>query len=167
MVGPSSLALPMNVVAIDPGGVETGIVVVQGRKLIAHKTVVGKLLDPHYPGKVIAAVELAREALPGIAIAMEDTTAPSAYIDGKLKPVNLDGLRALERVVGAVLGRFSGVLLVEPASHGQGPLSAYPEPLRPARGAGKGQDGLRHVRAAWDVAKAAPMVAKIQAAISP
>lgn len=149
----------MRVIGVDPGGVSTGIVVRDGRILVAHTTVKGMLLSPHYPGLVISAIELAMEL--GTFIALEDTTHPGWHHKGKPKPINLDGLRATERVVGAILGRFSGVILVPPASHGQGPLEAYPEELRPSTGQGRGFDGYRHERSAHDVAVAAVMLVKL------
>jgi hypothetical protein len=150
----------VKILGIDPGGTASGLVVRDRRTLIAHTTIFGDLLDPHYPGMVVARIELACE---GCVIAMEDTSSPQWYSDGKAKPINLDGLRATERVAGAVLGRFSGVILVPPGGNGQGPLEAYPEELRPTRGHGKGHDRLRHERSAWSVAGAAVMLVKVRA----
>lgn len=152
----------MRIIGIDPGGVESGIVVRDGRQLIAHTTVFGELLDPHYPGLVVARIELA--VGPGAVIAVEDTSSPKWFIDGKRKPINVDGLRATERVLGAILGRFSSVVVVPPAGHGKGPMIAYPVALQATSGQGKGYDAKRHERAAFDVAGAAEMLVKVRLA---
>jgi hypothetical protein len=61
-------------------------------------------------------------------------------------------------VFGAVLGRDYGVpvVVVPPDGNGSRPMPSYPASLRPARGAAKGHDSLRHERSAYDVATLGP-----------
>lgn len=95
---------------------------------------------------------------PGDLVAIEDTVAPSPHMG----LTNVSGLMTTERLLGALLWAFPDAVLVPPAGNGSGPLSAYPEALRPTRGKGAGRDLLRHCRSAWDVAGSAPYVARIR-----
>lgn len=147
------------ILGVDPGGASTGLVVRRGSELLWHATVAGGWRQ-------------VLEALVGIppgnvfdVIAIEDVVAPGGFAGGRRAPINLSGLIGTAVVAGAVAGwgyTDSGlrIIWVPPAHNGQGDLSMYPEELRPARGRGRGQDGLRHVRSAWDVAGTASVEAR-------
>jgi hypothetical protein len=76
---------------------------------------------------------------------------------------NVRGLLDTAIVVGVLLGRHP-LILVPPGKHGKGLLLAYPRPLQPENGRGRGYDRMRHCRSAWDVAGAAMTMRKWEAA---
>lgn len=148
------------ILGVDPGGASSGLVVRRGSELLWHATVDGGWRQ-------------VLEALAGMppvvgffdVLAIEEVVAPRGFADGKQKPINLPGLLGTAVVAGAVAGwgyTDSGlrIIWVPPAHNGQGALDSYPDELRPTRGQGRGQDGLRHVRSAWDVAGTASIEAR-------
>lgn len=144
------------VLGIDPGGKWTGIVLRDGPRLA--NLVGGALVtrEPEWP--IDRWVRVVCEAVERVADWRPQ--APLVCIEGLNDPTPHLGLAAVRGLIdtahvrGALLARWAAAVDVPPGKHGSGPLAAYPEALRPQRGKGRGQDRLRHVRAAWDVAGA-------------
>lgn len=162
----------MIVVGVDPGGADTGIVIRRGDLLVWRATthrrdqplkaylaaVVRDLAD-----SIVGAREFVSDA-GGWLLAVEDVVEPKPQI----RITNVRGLLDTAIVLGAVLDSVLVLtvacglgatideempsVIVRPGRHGQGPLAAYPEELRPTRGRGMGKDKLRHMRSAWDIA---------------
>lgn len=146
------------ILGVDPGGAATGLVVRRGSELLWNATVAGGSM---------AVLETLAGIPPAVClfdvVAIEDVVAPGGFAGGRRAPINLAGLIGTSVVAGAVAGwAFTETSLrivwVPPAHNGQGALDAYPEQLRPTRGQGKGEDGLRHCRSAFDVAGTAALM---------
>lgn len=146
----------MIVLGVDPGGT-TGLVMRNGDELLWHATAHGW----EDALKCLQAAPLWPEAQ---RVAIEEVVAPRGFANGQRAPINPGSLIPTAMAAGACAAWAwvgpVGVVWVPPGHNGQGALSAYPEPLRPTRGQGKGSDSLRHCRSAWDVAGTAAMMVK-------
>ena len=164
------------IVGVDPGGRVTGIVARHRDRLIAHDVIArdGRvnartIADAGYAWRVLSGVEdayhqaskLARQIAFNpvglrLCVAVEGLTPPTPH-RGMTNPA---GTLAAAVVLGAVLGRWPGAVVVPPGGHGAGPLAAYPAELAgPGEKAGTGV--LRHARSAWDVAGAAVTLLRV------
>jgi hypothetical protein len=169
---------PREVVGVDPGERETGVVTRDGHSAVAVAVVTGAKVERSGPKSLvvdhgyIAAVlaEIGEQISGSISrhgtmplLAVESLTAP---LGGKLAHVTIRPLLGASAVLGAVLGRFVhafphiSAVLVPPGGHGSLPLGAYPENLRGDReGSGSllavGTGRLRHARSAFDIAASA------------
>lgn len=166
------------VLACDPGGAESGIVVRAGSRLLEHALV---RLENHdswcaYVNDVVATViELDHEWAAEM-VACEDVVPPNPHVgrrrnarDGEgLNLTNVQGILRTARVIGALEHAIPDVVLVRPGGHGKVPedlprgrhldawmRNEYPAELLPDKDGAAYTDRLRHCRAAWDLAKAA------------
>ncbi len=146
-------------IGIDPGKDETGIVLVDGKELLAGCTISRKGIpqpDADYLSDIAIAVReyLAREPGDPPQIAVEAINPPSPHM-GLTNP---SGAIGTAKVLGAVLGLWGNAFVVDPGGNGSAPCHAYPPEIRSKRCQGlercacKGTDGNRHVRSAYDVA---------------
>ena len=142
------------IIGVDPGGVETGIVLRRGDELLWHATIVERDPQAHVNAITRALHHGFLTVGLDVTVAVEDVTEPNPHMG----LTNVKGLIGTARILGAVMGFYPCTILVPPGRNGSGPLSAYPLALRPTRGSGRGRDGLRHVRSAWDVAGAAAVL---------
>lgn len=151
-------------VAVDPGGRNTGVIARQGDKLLAFRTVVrrGKeeLPGAEYLREVLRCILEFWETFQADAVAHEAVQKPSPFMgkSGNVSFTNVSGLLGTAMVVGAVAGFFPHTIEVPPGGNGSGHLGAYPVELRPTRGKGAGADNLRHTRSAWDVGGTAALM---------
>lgn len=166
----------MIVVGVDPGGRDTGIVVINTSArsipgmLLRHFTVTNPakdLLDtsPAYLMDVNASILMAIRETDAEAVGMEGLRAPSSHIRGEKSFVRPRDVMAVALVVGSILGRSWPVGLVKIAPGGNGktlPRTQYPEAIRMAEG-GRGSDKRRHERSAFDVARQVPWARAIAA----
>ena len=145
------------ILGVDPGGRQTGVVVVDDRGRLRGRATVRRpakvrdgRLDVAYlaavTAEVAAGVAVARGAELAVdVVAVEDVRRPTPQAGAR--PTNPAGIIAASGVAGAVLawaaGRGLTVELVAPARHGKAPRQTYPDELR------------EHERSAWDVAHAA------------
>lgn len=149
-----------DIIGIDPGGRETGIVLRRGDTPIRACVVVrdgdDRLPGAAYLAEVLDAVaDFAGDAHSSPVVAVEGLNEPTP----QMGTTSVAGLMGAALVLGAVLAHHPDAVVVAPARHGSAPLGAYPEALRPTRGRGKGHDRFRHARSAWDVAGAAALTA--------
>ena len=141
------------VLGCDPGGSATGLVLVQGDRLLDHRVVrqPGSSLRADYVQDVLAAAERMVERVYCSLVAIELVTAPVPHMG----TIAVGGLLGAAAIAGALIA-FAGdrdVILVPPQSYGSAPLAAYPPKLiGPRERSGSGV--LRHARSAWDVAHA-------------
>jgi hypothetical protein len=153
---------------VDPGGRDTGIIIRQDTRLLAHSTVRRGDHEPlqAYLDRVINRLIDILDGIPDgtegvdepVLLAVEDVVPPTAH----LGLTSVAGLIGTAATLGAVLAATADaaktgegvVIVVPPARHGQGPMAAYPAELRPSRGSGRGKDRLRHERSAWDCSMA-------------
>jgi hypothetical protein len=145
------------VLAVDPGGAESGIVVRDRDDLLWHAVLLRKRrpLVPYLLDVVAATVDAADSTSPTI-VAVEGVNEPNPHMG----MTSVRGLIDTAAVLGALLGQWPHAIVVDPAGHGSGPLGAYPPRLVGAqeqRGAGL----LRHARSAWDLAQAATVLARL------
>ena len=156
----------MRVLGIDPGGTQTGMVVVEldARSGAAPRVARAVLVERgseqgegEYVGEVCAAV---RELGEGCAVVgVEGLVTPTPH----LRVIALAGLLGAAVVLGAVLAVAPGAVVVPPGGNGSGPLAAYPRELV-GPGERSGAGWRRHLRSAWDVALAAASVERKGAA---
>ncbi|MDA8310697.1 MAG: hypothetical protein M0Z46_08790 [Actinomycetota bacterium] len=150
----------MRILGIDPGGRETGMVVVEldGSQRRAPRVARAVLIErgageteAAYVGEVVGAL---RELSDGCRlIAVEGLVVPTPH----LRVIALSGLLGAAVVLGAVLATAPSATVVPPGGNGSGPLRAYPgELVGPGERAGAGW--RRHLRSAWDIALAAASV---------
>jgi hypothetical protein len=167
------------VIGVDPGEVQSGVVTRAGGDCLAHvvvecarelRTTDSKTVAPPAPYveavlDAIAAQAYTSEKRTGRlpVLAIEGLRAPSGHV----RQINPRSLIATGFVLGAVLGRFVHgpegafvwVVIVPPGENGSAPLAAYPRsligPRENARGLRIGTGRLRHARSAFDVAGAA------------
>ncbi len=143
------------VVGIDPGAKETGIVLVEGRSVLAGCTVKRKT------GTTIPTADYLHEVLEAVGEYVEKGKDPIVGVESLVAPNPHMGYTAVMPllgaavVLGAVLTTYPDAVLVRPAKNGSRPIESYPKELRPTRGKGAGKDRLRHTRSAFDVACAA------------
>lgn len=172
-------------VAVDPGGRESGIVVLYGEGLYAAAVLDRAVaVDPRHgysaaawaAANVEAVHRLASEALtvvvpmlgltepiaasdlPRVRLAIENYHAPNPHVtrDDGDAIINLDGILDTALVVGQLLGEWPDAILVEPGGNGALPPGrGHYPPPIDARPGAAGRDRLRHARSAYDVARAA------------
>lgn len=151
-------------VGIDPGGSETGIIARHGDRCLYRSVVTRDDLQMgDYIAEVISVVVDALAEVDPVdvledPVSVEGLTTPNPHIG----MTSVRGLLDTAQVLGAVLAHWPTAVVVPPAGNGSAPLAAYPADLRPIRGQGKGRDRLRHCRSAWDIAGAAPTLARLQ-----
>lgn len=164
-------------VGVDPGPSYTGVVVRSGRVLLWHRVVTnqprvdaglraGKQdhgVGPDYLDAVMAAADaaaaVAAEHAPSPSFALEGAVAPGGFNAGKKEFARPKDVLGLGIVLGFVLARLPGAVLVRPRGHGAELLAGYPEDLVTAgerragvnRSAKSATSLLRHCRSAWDV----------------
>lgn len=168
------------IIGVDPGGRDTGIAVIDGRRQLVAASVITRhpdnTIDDHVHGlaawvdQVLAAINAQVAAILDAAagdivtgwlpadtfVAVETFRRPSPHknrANGNAL-INVDGLLATAAIVGAVEARYNTtarLLLVPPANNGSNVAAAYPAPIRQKPGAA-GQDRNRHARSAYDVA---------------
>jgi hypothetical protein len=159
------------ILAVDPGARETGIVLVEGDRLLRHAVVRREsgldegLVDPAHLRAVIGMAEgqLNMEgALGSAVVAVEALEGPNPH----LGMTNAAGQIATAAVAGAVAGwaivHGLEVVVVSPARHGSSSIRAYPKELQGEREGPAGTGILRHCRSAYDVALAARWWLKIK-----
>jgi len=164
------MSRPPGTIGVDPGGRETGVVLRVGRECARAVVVVRELdeMGPYLREVVDLLAELGADHPPDVRplVLVEGISHPTGRnLDGKVAPINVDGLIAAAQVIGAILVTFPTALVVPPGRHGKAPLIAYPPELRGAREV-KGAGRLRHARSAWDVSFAA-MPAAVLAGTGP
>lgn len=157
------------VLAFDPGGRKSGVVLRDRDELIGWQLVVrtgdGRMpRDGHYLRAVLeAGLDLLRKA--GIPPPLRDRYVVGVeevayWPEAKGSKVRRDqrGLYGTAMVYGAILTRWPDAVVVD-SGRGVGKLhpSVYPLPIRGKQG-GKGTDRLVDVRAAWDHSYAAETV---------
>ncbi|WP_156042394.1 hypothetical protein [Rhodococcus sp. UNC363MFTsu5.1] len=164
----------LTVLGVDPGGRSTGLCLIDGRDVIAHRTVENaaeKMLpiaQPYIADVLNAIAEMypspndsqMHYSLPVLAV--EDVVRPSWHMKGRAA-VDPSALLATAAVLGAVLAfdPHAHPVQVRPSRNGSRPLGEYPATLVSAaerRGDGWqhriGSGQLRHARSAYDVALA-------------
>jgi Holliday junction resolvasome RuvABC endonuclease subunit len=158
------------ILAVDPGARETGIVLVEGDRLLAHAVVRRAsgldegLIEGEYLRKVTdRLIEMARLLDDErTVVAVEAVEAPNPH----LGMTNAAGQIATAAVAGAVAGwaveRGLEVVVVSPARHGSSSIRAYPKELQGSREGPAATGILRHCRSAYDVALAARWWLKIK-----
>lgn len=149
------------VIGIDPGGRNTGLVLMVDGRLAGALVVVRKgkdaLPDAGYLREVGSAIDdfydRADDHHP-LLIAIEGLTKPTGFRKGGgkglLNPLDLAGPAM---VLGAVLLHWPAAVIVPPGGNGSKPLYTYPAEIQPKPG-GKGADRNTHARSAWDIALA-------------
>lgn len=152
------------VVGIDPGGRNTGLVVMVDGRLAGGTVIVRKGKDPlpdaayllevlEMASGYVDAGDNASRGL-GAIVAVEGLTKPTGFRasggKGLLNPLDLAGPAM---VIGAVLAHWPGAIIVPPGGNGSKPLYSYPPEIQPRAG-GKGSDRNAHARSAWDIALA-------------
>ena len=159
------------VVGVDPGAVDTGIVVIDDTArripdmLLAYYTVNrgDKVVDAlgdivvnrRYLMDVNASILDAIRRHNAEAVAYEGLKKPGGFKHGKKDLINPASIVAIGYVVGAITSRSWPVDLIKVAPGGNGSNLAwnlYPEPIRMASAHAKGADKHRHERSAFDVA---------------
>ena len=147
----------MKVLGIDPGGTQTGLVVVEldGSQRRAPRVARAVLIErgageteAAYVGEVCAAVRELGEGCQVVGV--EGLVVPTPH----LRVIALAGLLGAAVVLGAVLATERGAVVVPPGGNGSGPLRAYPGELV-GPGEARGAGWRRHLRSAWDIALAA------------
>lgn len=168
LVAPKVPQFDVPVLGVDPGGRDTGIILVDGAR-VAGRSVrsSGELLpvDQGYIQAVLVEIDglVAGVSTPGeVVVCVEGVTRPSWHVQASASrgaAANPTGLIAAAVVLGAVLGRFPGAVVVAPGGNGSRPLGAYPVGLVSEGERRKsgwelrvGSGKLRHQRSAWDVA---------------
>lgn len=147
------------IIGIDPGCNETGIICRRQNDLKGGWLVVRKdVPEPIYILECLDSIHAlilrwGSKPESQMLVAIEDIEPPNPH----LGQIELSGIIGTAKVFGAVLGAFPQAVVVDPAGLGSLPFAAYPVPLRPTRGQGKGHDENRHLRSAWDIAGVARM----------
>ncbi|WNO28428.1 RuvC-like resolvase [Corynebacterium phage PSonyx] len=166
LVAPKSPEFDVPVLGVDPGGRDTGIILVDGSRVAGCSVrSPGELLpvDQGYIQAVLAEVgELIASTSGDVVVCVEGVTRPSWHVQASASygaAANPTGLIAAAVVLGAVLGAYPGAVVVPPGGNGSRPLGAYPAGLvsdGERRKSGwelrVGGGKLRHQRSAWDVA---------------
>ena len=160
------------VLGIDPGARATGLCVLSGDEIIAHRTITsGGAYFPAqrlYVRDVVTTAVLLHDLYEAELIAIETITRPSWHMKGRAA-VDPTALLATAEVLGAVLGVDwpVNVTQIRPNKNGSQPLGAYPGVLvSPAERRKAGWEArigggqLRHARSAYDVARHATKLAR-------
>lgn len=168
LVAPKSPQFDVPVLGVDPGGRDTGIILVDGVR-VGGRSVrsPGELLpvDQGYIQAVLSEIGglVAGSSAPHeVVVCVEGVTRPSWHVQASASrgaAANPTGLIAAAVVLGAVLGTYPNAVVVPPGGNGSRPLGAYPAGLvsdGERRKSGwelrVGGGKLRHQRSAWDVA---------------
>ncbi len=157
------------IVAVDPGGSHTGIVVRSDTLLHWHALVdrnrLHQNIDP-YLHAVCDTIAQARDVARNLAltsggqmvVAVEDIVDPTP----QMGTIAVRGVIDTAQILGGVAAKWA-VTRVPPAGHGLNPLHVYPIELStPVEVKGTGR--LRHCRAAWDIAYHANTLLTVEAA---
>ena len=162
-------------VGIDPGARWTGVVVRRRDSLLWHH-VVDRSKSPDYLADVEVAIVRAAYAVAEADVwyAVEDVVPPCGFKDGRRQFARPADILALGQTLGWVrhvvltLTSPSRLVLVPPGGHGGNLLRLYPEALVSAAERRHGlhrvapaSSAVSHAREAWDVAGAAPRVARL------
>jgi len=156
----------MPTLGIDPGGKSTGIVVIHGARVLA-STVIERpggtsptLADwSLYRSRVVSVVSQAFVTFaPVVVVGIETVTSPNPH-RGMTNPA---GIIDTARVFGWLEMVVPGYVPIAPDGHGSAPLSTYPDALRGPTEQ-KGAGWRRHARSAYDVARTAHTLAKLEA----
>jgi hypothetical protein len=153
-------------IGVDPGGRFAGIVAIHRDDTLERALVLDrrrlelKALEEWVWHVELVVVDLADE-LNVATIGIEGVKAPSPHArrrDGNAL-TNVTGIVDTAAVYGGVITRFRNVAVtIPPGGHGSHPQAAYPEGIR------KGTRGLggppEHARSAFDVARAARLIAR-------
>lgn len=136
----------MRVLGLDPGCRQTGLVVVEQSRVVAHE-VIERFDKQPLPGVDYLRLVAAKvRAYPHDWLAVEGVAAPTPH----LGVVNVDGVLGAAMVLGAAVAAEPHAVIVPPGGHGSLPLTAYPaELVGPRERTGSGR--LRHCRSAYDV----------------
>lgn len=149
------------VVAVDPGGRHTGIVLRSGTILHYWALLTCDTDFDWYLGEIIDTVTRAKDRARNLALengdifdhfpilAVEDINDPNPHMG----VTSVRGLIDTAQVIGAISGHWP-IVRVPPGQHGSRPLSTYPDKIVGAKER-SGRGALRHVRSAWDIAAAA------------
>lgn len=132
---------------MDPGCRQTGLVVCDGSRVVAHEVIERKDHAPLPGVDYLRLVAGKVRAYPHDWLAVEGVAAPNPH----LGVVSVDGVLGAAMVLGAAVGGDPHhVAIVPPGGHGSLPLAAYPpELVGPREKSGGGV--LRHCRSAYDV----------------
>lgn len=166
LVAPSAPGFSVPVVGIDPGGRDTGLILVDGARVSGRSVRSGGELLPvsqDYVQAVLAEVaELVASTSERVVVCVEGVTRPSWHVQASAShgaAANPTGLIAAAVVLGAVMGAYPHAVVVPPGGNGSKPLGAYPAGLVSEGERRKsgwelrvGSGKLRHQRSAWDVA---------------
>ncbi|WP_064443954.1 hypothetical protein [Rhodococcus sp. YH3-3] len=155
------------VLGIDPGARATGLCVLSGDEIIAHRTITSEgEIFPAERRYVLAVLEAGATLLQihnVDLVAVETITRPSWHMKGRAA-VDPTALLATAEVLGAVLGVDwpVNVTQIRPNKNGSQPLGTYPGELvspgerrKPGWENRIGGGQLRHARSAYDVARLA------------
>ena len=153
-------------VGVDPGGSFTGVCARQGELRCGGHVLIERDGDMAvYADEVAVEVHWLLNSYGSrgyeCAVAIEDVNDPVPHMGLS----NVRGLLDTSYLIGFLRASLDGtdVVMVPPGRHGSAPLGSYPAQLvgaREKRGAGR----MRHVRSAWDVAGAARLLARQEAA---
>ena len=159
------------VLGADPGSRDTGLVVRQSDRVLAHRVVSRAQDGPvgPYVADVVGVAremhELAVDAAEGgrVLVGLEELVAPSPQL-GRLAKV--EPLLVTAKALGALQSVWPDAVVVAQVSqpgvgHGQGPLARFPSVLVGARERSGSGGVLRHARSAWDVSLHAELVSLV------
>lgn len=151
---------------IDPGAVETGMVLREGSNVLGYRLL--RLPDyKNHPGPwqnpfgaylvdivqhVTMFIELATAKDYAVKIRCEGVNKPNPHVGNKDGPRFIDPMPLVDtgQVIGAIRARYPETLIVAPGGNGSNPLMTYPSILVGKRET-KGTGRKRHLRSAWDV----------------
>ena len=155
------------VLGIDPGARATGLCVLSGDRIVAHRTITSEgEIFPAERRYVLAVLDAGATLLQihnVDLVAVETITRPSWHMKGRAA-VDPTALLATAEVLGAVLGVDwpVNVTQIRPNKNGSQPLGTYPGELvspgerrKPGWENRIGGGQLRHARSAYDVARLA------------
>lgn len=171
---PPHMTPPLVVIACDPGGRQSGLVVRQGSHLVDYE-----VLESTHPSWQLPTMDYVNDVIAWIAardaqvydelgfhpaIAAEGLKVPEFPRDaetGQRNRVQPASVMGLTMVYTGVRVAFPEAIEVPPGGHGLAPFSTYPPELvgpRERRGGGV----RRHLRAAWDIAGQARLALAIR-----
>lgn len=161
-------------IGIDPGHTFTGVVLRDGRDLLAHITLTRDTVEspigvgPRWWDEITEAIDVQQRAAARAmsergrtwgGVAIEGINVSTGFRDGKKQFAKPEHLMGLAATYGAIVARYPDITIVPPGGNGSGMLAGYPEQLvTPAerrkglmRKALKGSK-VSHCRSSWDVA---------------
>ncbi|MDV8005021.1 hypothetical protein [Rhodococcus sp. IEGM 1318] len=155
------------VLGIDPGARATGLCVLSGDQILAHRTITSE--GDYFPAQrlyvrdVVTTAVLLHDLHEAELIAIETINRPSWHMKGRAA-VDPTALLATAEILGAILGFpwTNHVIQIRPNKNGSQPLGTYPgvlvspgERRKAGWEARIGGGQLRHARSAYDVARLA------------